>query len=191
MKKTSVSFLAIFALGASISLQGCSTPAPSAGSSTLKVEKNILTYTITVPKDMLGGATKADLEKSAKKNGYTSATLNKDGSVTYVMPASIHDKAMTEMKQSTDKAIAGYVKDSDGVITSISHGSDMKTFEINVVKEKYEGSLTTAFTGMGLAISGTFYQIFDGAKSDQTTVDIVYKDNKSGKILDTQHYPQK
>ena len=52
--------------------------------SDINVEKELFDVTITIPSDYIGETTQDELDKTANENGYK-ATLNDDGSVTYVM----------------------------------------------------------------------------------------------------------
>ena len=49
------------------------------------VDKGLFNVTLTIPKDFVGETTQEKLDESVKEKGYKSATLNSDGSVTYVM----------------------------------------------------------------------------------------------------------
>lgn len=51
----------------------------------IDVDSGLFNVTLTVPADFIGEVTQEQLDESAKGNGYKSATLNDDGSVTYIM----------------------------------------------------------------------------------------------------------
>ena len=70
---------------------------------------------LTIPADFLGDdATQQDLdEKVAETGGIISATLNEDGSATYVMTAACHKKLMQEMAQNIDTQLADMAGSSD------------------------------------------------------------------------------
>ena len=66
---------------------GGDTPSPSASSESqsVQVDENLLTVEITVPKEFVEEGTTQETLDASLADGIQSATLNEDGSVTYVM----------------------------------------------------------------------------------------------------------
>lgn len=125
----------------------------------------------------------------AEKNGIKNVTQNEDGSVTYKMSKVQHKEMMKEMK--TD--VLTYVDElmSDEELPSIkdvkSNGS-FSEFTVVVDKAAYENSFD-GFATLGLAMSGMFYQAFEGKNADNLNVVVQTKDADTGEIIGTVVFP--
>ena len=94
MKKRLVSILLIFSLSLSlVSCGGSEEPTEEATQAeetteeneSVEVDENLLTMEITMPAEYMEDTTQEDLDEAVKEYGFISATLNDDGSSTYVM----------------------------------------------------------------------------------------------------------
>ena len=77
------------------------------------VDKGLFNVTLTIPKDFVGETTQEKLDESVKEKGYKSATLNSDGSVTYVMTKAQHEEMLVGIRESIDKSLSEMVGSSD------------------------------------------------------------------------------
>ena len=72
----------------------------------LDVEQELFDVKLTIPADYVEeGTTQESLDAEAKEAGFQSATLNEDGTVTYVMTKSQHQKLMEDMKANLDQSL--------------------------------------------------------------------------------------
>ena len=131
--------------------------------------------TITVPSNLLGEDarnTQAEYDAFAKESGYDSATLNDDGSVTYVMSNQKHDEIMQELRNTINSSFND-LKNEEGYehIESISANNTFTEFSVVVSKEKI-GFMDSALTFI-LRVSGEMYNIFNGTPTDNVAIKFV------------------
>ena len=95
------------------------------------VDKGLFNVTLTIPKDFVGDTTQEKLDESVKENGYKSATLNSDGSVTYVMTKAQHEEMLAGIRESLDQSLSEMIGSSDYPnITNVEHNDDYTSFTI-------------------------------------------------------------
>jgi len=146
----------------------------------IDVDKNLFDVTITVPKDFIGETTQEELDAKAKENGFKSATLNSDGSVTYVMTKAQHKEMLDGISNSINDALAELVgSDNTPNITDIKANDDFTSFTITTKNE--EPDLAESFTVLSLYMYGGMYSIFSGNEVDNIHVDFV--NAASGEII--------
>lgn len=144
------------------------------------VDKGLFNVEITIPKDFVGDTTQDELDESVKEKGYKSATLNSDGSVTYVMTKSQHEEMLSGIKESIDQSLSEMVGSSDYPnITNVEHNADYTSFTITT--KNAEPDLSESFSVMALYMYGGMYGIFSGEKVDNVHVD--FKNADSGEII--------
>ena len=144
------------------------------------VDKGVFNVTITVPKDFIGDTTQEKLDESAKEKGYKSATLNDDGSVTYVMTKAQHEEMLSGIRESIDKSLSAMIGSDDYPnITNVEHNDNYTSFTITTKNE--EPDLTESFSVMALYMFGGMYGIFAGEEVDNVHVD--FKNADSGEII--------
>lgn len=144
------------------------------------VDKGIFNVTLTIPKDFFGDTTQEKLDESVKENGYKSATLNSDGSVTYVMTKAQHEEMLKGVRESIDQSLSEMVGSSDYPnITNIEHNDDYTSFTITT--NNVEPDLSESFSVMAIYTYGGMYGIFSGEKVDNIHVD--FKNADSGEII--------
>ncbi len=144
------------------------------------VDKDLFDVTLNIPKDFVGETTQEKLDKSVEEKGYKSATLNTDGSVTFVMTKAQHKEMVDEIKKSIDKSISDMVGSSDYPnITDITANDDYTKFTVTTKNEQPD--LAESFAVMGLYTCGGMYGIFAGEKVDNIHVDFV--NDASGEII--------
>lgn len=146
----------------------------------IDVDKNLFDVTITVPKDFIGETTQEELDAKAKEKGFKSATLNSDGSVTYVMTKAQHKEMLEEISTNINNSLAELVEsDSTPNITDIKANDNFTSFTITTKNE--EPDLAESFMVLSLYMYGGMYAIFSGDEVDNIHVD--YVNATSGEII--------
>lgn len=144
------------------------------------VDKGLFNVSLTIPKDFVGETTQEELDESAKEKGYKSATLNSDGSVTYVMTKAQHEKMMAGIRESIDQSLSEMVGSGDYPnITNVEHNDNYTSFTITT--KNAEPDLSEYFSVMALYMYGGMYGIFSGEEVDNVHVD--FKNADSGEII--------
>ena len=144
------------------------------------VDKGLFNVTLTIPKDFVGETTQEKLDESVKERGYKSATLNSDGSVTYVMTKAQHEEMLVGIRESIDKSLSEMIGSSDYPnITNVEHNDNYTSFTITT--KNAEPDMSESFSVMALYMYGGMYGIFSGEEVDNVHVD--FKNADSGEII--------
>jgi len=113
---------------------------------------------------------------------FISATLNDDGSVTYVMTAKEHKELMKTLEENIDETLEGMVGSDDYPnITSIEHNDDYTKFTVETESE--ELSEAESFSILTYYILGGCYNAYNGTEVSNIHVDFVSAD--SGDVIDS------
>ena len=164
-----------------------STPATEGSSAGIETDEKLFTVEITLPASMFEGEdmTTFDAKAYANENGFTSAKLNDDGSVTITMTKAKHNALLDEMKKSIEDAFAEFVNgESTPYIKEITHNDDFTTVTMKVDKAAYETAFD--FTPLAIALSVSVYQSFI---ETEYHVDVVVVDVATGETVKTISYP--
>jgi hypothetical protein len=159
-------------LGASLLLlTGCATNTlePSVSTNTAEavtptsnpVDETLETVDITIPASLLGDLTDDELYQMVSDQGYVGYARNPDGSVTYRMSLAKRDETLQSAAMSVEGAFAAMVS-SEPSILAITHSDDFRSIAIEVDQEAFEASDSAALIGVDVALSATFYQMYDG-----------------------------
>lgn len=155
----------------------------------LEVDKGLLSVEITLPATMFEGQDADEVISDAKEDGVNEVISNDDGSFTFKMSKAKHKELLEEMKVSVLEGIEETKSSEDfASIEDVTSNKDFTEFTMVVDKEKFENSFD-GFAAMGLAISGLYYQTFNGVKEDKVKATIIIKDKTSGETIDTIVYP--
>ncbi len=147
----------------------------------IEVEKELFDVTITVPADFVGQTTQQELDASSAENGFK-ATLNADGSVTYVMTKKQHKEMMDGISQSLNDSLAEMVGSEDYPnITNITANADFTKF--TVTTKNAEPDLAESFAVIAFYSYGGMYHIFNGTTVDNIVVE--YVNASSGEVIST------
>ena len=141
------------------------------------------TIELTVPADFIGEeVTQEDLDAEAgKTDGFISATLNADGSATYVMTEKRHNDLMTELGQNINTELTNMADSSDYPnVVSVSASSDYKAFTVTLSTDTV--GLQESFLVMAFYMYGGMYNAFNGTPADNVSVQFV---NQSGTVLES------
>ena len=146
----------------------------------LEVDKGIFDVTLTIPKDFVGDTTQAKLDDSANEKGYKSATLNPDGSVTYVITKAQHKEMMEGIKESVDAMLSDMATSGDYPnISKVLANDDYTNFTVTVKGE--ELSMMDSMSVLGIYMAGGMYAAFNGTTVDNIHVDFV--NEATGEII--------
>lgn len=146
----------------------------------VNVDKDLFDVKLTIPKDFIGETTQEKLDAAVKEKGYKSATLNDDGSVTYVITKAQHKEMLDEIKKTIDKGLEDMVKSSDyPSITNVTANNDYTVFTVTTKNE--EPDLAESMSVLALYMYGGMYAIFSGESTDNIHVDFV--NDATGKVI--------
>lgn len=155
----------------------------------LEVDKGLLNVEVTIPTTFMEGEDIDQVVSDAKESGVKNVTKNEDGSVTYKVSKVQHKEMMKDMKTNVSTYIEELVNGEDfASIKDIQHNGSFSEFTVVVDKEAFEGSLD-GFATLGLAMSGMYYQAFNGTNAEELEVTINTKDADTGEIIGTAIYP--
>lgn len=152
------------------------------------VDKGIFNVEITLPASFFEGEDIDTVIADAKKDGIKEATKNADGSVTYKMSKEKHKEMMSEMEVGVKESMDELVSEDYPSIREVSANKNYSTFTLIVDKAAYEGSFD-GFATMGIGMMGMYYQVFDGAESDNVKVEIHVQDATTKEVFDTMVFP--
>ncbi len=144
------------------------------------VDKGLFNVTLNVPKDFIGETTQEELDKTAKEKGYKSATLNDDGSVTYVITKEQHKEMLEAVKKSIDESLAEMIGSEEYPnVTNVTANSDYTSFTITT--KNAEPDFSESLAVISLYMFGGMYGVFSGERVDNVHVDFV--NDASGDVI--------
>lgn len=130
---------------------------------------------LTIPAEYVEGTTQKELNKQAKEGTFKSATLNKDGSVTYVMSKSQHKKMLNTLKDSIADELNKIPNSTDYPnVTKVEANDDYTKFTVTTAST--ELSFEEQFLSVQLYIYGGMYNAFNNL-SPVISVDYVNADS--------------
>lgn len=130
---------------------------------------------LTIPAEYVEGTTQKELNKQAKEGTFKSATLNKDGSVTYVMSKSQHKEMLNTLKDSIADELNKIPNSTDYPnVTKVEANDDYTKFTVTTTST--ELSFEEQFLSMQLYIYGGMYNAFNNL-SPVISVDYVNADS--------------
>lgn len=145
------------------------------------VDSGLFNVTLTVPADFIGEITQEQLDESTKENGYKSATLNNDGSVTYVMTKAQHQDMMEGIRKSIDDSLSEMANSEEyPSIVKIEANSDYTKYTVTLNTE--EVGIMEGFASMGLYVFSGTYHIFNG--TEPGNINVQYVNEATGKVID-------
>lgn len=127
----------------------------------ISTDENLFTVDITLPASMFEGEDMAafDADAYANENGFISAVVNDDHSVTVAMTKAKHKELIDEMTASLNSSFSEYVEaEETPYIKDISHNDDFSSITIKVVRAEYENSWD--MTTFSVGFSAMFFQAF-------------------------------
>ena len=155
--------------------------------SKIETDEKLLSVDITLPASMFEDEdmTNFDADAYASEQGFTSAKLNEDGSVTVTMTKAKHKELLEEMKNSLDASFAEFVNGEDTpYIKDITHNENFTAVTMKVDKAAYENAFD--FTPLAIGLSVAMYQAFT---ETEYHVEISIVDATTGEAINSITYP--
>jgi len=156
------------------------------GTGGVEVDEGLLTTEITVPAEYFAdeegnpAMTQEELDAGAADGTYESATLNDDGSVTYVMTKAQHQQMLDDMAAGIDEALATIPGSEDyPCVTAVSHNDDFTTFTVTTTNA--EPDMNESFSMYVYWFYGAYYNSLVGDADANITVEFVNAD--SGEVI--------
>ena len=172
---------------ATVETQNAGQASTTEEDSGIDVDKGLLNVEITIPAESaeyygFSFESQEEADAYAKEQGFKSATLGDDGSVTIVMSKSQHKKTMEELNKTIDEALQKMIGSEDYPnITAVEHNDNYT--EIKVTTESEELSLNESFSTLAFYIYGGMYNAFNGTPVDNIHIDFV--NEASGDVIDS------
>lgn len=156
-------------------------------SAKIETDEKLLTVEIKLPASMFEGEdmTKFDADAYANEQGFKSAKVNEDGSVTITMTKAKHRELLEEMANTLDTNFKDFVNgESTPYIKDITHNDDFTAVTMKVDKAAYENAFD--FTPLAIAMSVAMYQAFT---ETEYHVEISIVDAATGTEINSITYP--
>lgn len=148
--------------------------------SVLKSVKKDDNIELIIPSDFVDATTQEELDNIVKEKGFISATLNPDGSATYVITKSKHKELMKEVTEELNSSLNEMINSAEFPnISDIKTNSDFTNFSITTTST--ELSLEETFSVMLFYTCGGMYNTFNGTPVDNVHVDFINAD--SGDVI--------
>ena len=128
--------------------------------------------TIVIPTMYESVTSQEEADEIAKANGYESATLNEDGSLTVVMQEDVYQQLIADFLSSVEKGAQEIVGDgSVSSVKKIEYNEDLSVFTVSVDTD--EIGIIERQAAEELVMYGTLYHIYTGNNVDHIQVDYV------------------
>jgi len=155
----------------------------------IEVDKGLFSVEITLPASFFEGEDIDEVVAKEQEDGISEVKVNDDGSITYKMSKSKHNELMREMRDGLIEYIEEIKNNEDyESIEDITYNKAFSEFTLLVDQEKFDNSFD-GFVALGLGITSSYYQIFNGISPDKYKVTIFFKDANTGEILHSIVYP--
>ena len=168
----------------SVSVAASSSSVASSDAGSVSKDEGLFNVTIVYPADYVSGATQEQLDQEVAESGggIQSATLNEDGTATYVMSKAYHDKLLQDMADNINSELNAMVGSEDYPnITAVEATDDFTSFTITTTST--ELSMDEAFSVLSLYFYGGMYGIVSGEQPENIHVDFVNAD--TGEIIES------
>ena len=151
----------------------------SQSAASVKEEEKV---TLVIPTVYENVTTQEEADQIRDRNGYESATLEEDGSLTIVMSRSKYDELLSGFRESVDRGISEIISEEYGSsIEKIEYNDDYSVFTVTVAAD--EIGIIERQTADELVMYGTLYHIYTAGEADHIQVDYVNRD--SGEIIES------
>ncbi|GAA0339772.1 hypothetical protein GCM10008967_32670 [Bacillus carboniphilus] len=159
------------------------------GNGNVNVDKGLMNVEVTLPASMFEGQDFETIKAEAEGEGIKEVTQNEDGSITYKMSKAKHEEMMDEIRTSITQSV-DEMKNSEeyASIKDVKYNDSFTEFTLVVDQAAYEESMD-GFAVFSLGMFGMLYQVYDGQKPDDTSVNIFVQDEASGEVFDEILYP--
>ena len=138
--------------------------------------------TLVIPTLYENISTQEEADEIRDRNGYESASLEEDGSLTIVMSRSQYEELLSSFRESVDRGIEEIVSEDYGSsIEKIEYNDDYSVFTVTVTGE--EIGPVERQTAEELVMYGTLYHIYTAGDADHIRVD--YVSRESGEVIES------
>ena len=138
--------------------------------------------TIVIPTMYESVTSQEEADKIAEKNGYESACLEEDGSLTVVMEEEVYEKMISAFLDSVEKGVKEIIGDgSVSSVKKIEYNEDLSVFTVSVDAD--EIGIIERQAAEELVMYGTLYHIYTGNNVDHIQVDFVSEE--SGEVIES------
>jgi len=144
---------------------------------------------VTIPAIFFEGQDIDSVISKAKNSGIKEVIKNDDGSLTYKMSKPEHQEMMKGLKEGI-LASVDEIKASEEFksVKDVTYNKSFSEFTLTVDKKEFENSFDT-MASLGLALTGMYYQLFNGVGVDNYKVTVIFKDESNGEVINTIVYP--
>jgi hypothetical protein len=148
------------------------------------------TVEITISGELLGENAVEELSEEQKDMGYQSATVNADGSVTYVIDSEKYEIALIELRKESVKALEAMTNgEVYRTIRGVLYDDNLETITLVVSNQaEFEQSATDSFSVWQAGLTGCLYQEMRGEQDYTVTVNL--QDSASGDIFSSAAFPE-
>ena len=146
----------------------------------VETDRGLFDVTVTLASSYAEGITQEELDATVAEKGFKSATLNDDGSVTYVMTRDQHAQLMEETRASIERSLSEIPNSEDYPnVTAVEHSDDFTSFSVTTTSSEltFKETLMT----LSLYIFGGMYSNFNGTPVDNIHVDFINAD--TGEVI--------
>lgn len=152
------------------------------------VDDSLFTVDVTIPADFfINAKPTATLTEQQKSEGYKSAVVNSDGSLTYTIKKSSWNNMVSKYREEVKTELNSIItKGSYPSLKQIQYNNDFSKVTLTVNKSQYEENLDSLAT-MGIYMNIMFFQTFSQTKLGCV---ITIKDASTGAIIGTEVYPK-
>ena len=138
--------------------------------------------TIVIPTVYESVTSQEEADEIAKKNGYESAVLEEDGSLTIVMEEDVYETMISSFLDSVQKGVKEIIGDgSVSSVKKIEYNEDLSIFTVTIDAD--EIGIIERQAADELVMYGTLYHIYTGNSVDHIQVDFVSEE--SGEVIES------
>ena len=138
--------------------------------------------TIVIPTVYESVTSQEEADEIAKKNGYESAVLEEDGSLTIVMEEDVYETMISSFLDSVQKGVKEIIGDgSVSSVKKIEYNDDLSIFTVTIDAD--EIGIIERQAADELVMYGTLYHIYTGNSVDHIQVD--YVSEESGEVIES------
>ena len=145
------------------------------------VDENLLTVEVTMPAEFVEDTTQEALDAAVAESKCKSATLNEDGSVTYVMTKAQHKKMLKETTEWMEESLAE-LPGSDEYPNVVSVEANDNFTEFKVTTTNTELDMDESFSVLLYYMYGAMYNIVSG--EDVDNINVKFINAATGEIIE-------
>lgn len=142
---------------------------------------------LTIPADLLGGNISEELTEEDRADGYKSARINDDGSITYVISRNGYNQLVKNYKEETIESLSK-LPDEYESISEIKINDDLTEISLIVDRKGYENGYDD-FAITVIFFSIAYYKAFLGIPDEDIDLVVNIQDVDTMEIFDTCIYP--